>query len=81
MLEFIRPHPNSIFNVPNILDIHYLTRLHVGLRHLRDHKLRRNFRDSLSPRCACVEAIEATKHDFLKRYHFGHYMTRTFSKK
>ena len=48
ILEFIRPHPNSIFNVPNCLGLTYLTRLRVGLSHLREHKFRHNFRHSLN---------------------------------
>ena len=49
ILEFIRSQPNSIFNVPNSLGLTYLTRLRVGLSHLREHKFRHNFRDSLNP--------------------------------
>ena len=62
ILEFIRPQPNSIFNVPNSLGLTYLTRLRVGLSHLREHKFRHNFRDSLNPICNCSNAIESTKH-------------------
>ena len=35
ILEFIRPHANSIFNVPNSLGLTNLTRLRVGLSNLR----------------------------------------------
>ena len=51
ILEFIRPHPISIFNVPYSLGLTYLNRSIVGLRHLRDYKFWHNFRDSLSPIC------------------------------
>ena len=63
--EFIRPRPNSIFNVPNSLGLTYLTRLRVGLSHLHEHKFRHNFRDSLNPICNCGSAIESTKHYLL----------------
>ena len=67
ILKFIRPQPNSIFNVPNSLGLTYLTRLRVGLSHLREHKFRHNFRDSLNPICNCGSAIESTKHYLLQR--------------
>ena len=63
--EFIRPHPNSTFNIPNSLGLTYLTRLRVGLSHLREHKFRHNFRDSLNPVCNCSNAIEPSKHYLL----------------
>ena len=43
ILEFIRPHPNSIFNVPNSLGLTYLTRLRHVSSHLRKHKFCHNF--------------------------------------
>ena len=64
-LEFIRPHPNSIFNVLNSLSLTHLTRLCVGLSPLRDQKFRHNFRYSLSPIHNCGEANEPTKHYLL----------------
>ena len=45
MLEFIRPRPNSTFNVPNSLGLTYLARMRVDLSQLREHKFHRNFRD------------------------------------
>ena len=62
ILEFIRPQPNSIFNVPNSLGLIYLNRLRVGLSHLREHIFRHYFRDSLNPTCNCGNATESTKH-------------------
>ena len=60
-----KPQPNSISNVPNSLGLTYLTRLRVGLSHLREHKFHHNFRDSLNPTCNCGNAIESTKHYLL----------------
>ena len=51
ILKFIRPSPNSTFNVHNPHGIKLLTRLRVVLSHLREHKFRRNFQDSLGPFC------------------------------
>ena len=42
----IRSSPNSAFNVHNPHETKLLTRLRVGLSHLRKHKFRHNFKDS-----------------------------------
>ena len=60
-----KPQPNSISNVSNSLGLTYLTRLRVGLSHLREHKFHHNFLDSLNPTCNCGNAIESTKHYLL----------------
>ena len=65
ILKFIRPPPNSIFNVPNSLGLTYLTRLRVGLSHLREHKFCHNFWGSLNQICNCGNSIESAKHYFL----------------
>ena len=59
--EFIKPQPNSIFNAPDSLGLTYLARLRVGLSHLREHKFRNNFRDSLNPICNCGNASKSLK--------------------
>ena len=43
LLNFIRPCANSIFNIHNPYGIKLLTRLQLGLSHLRDHKFRHCF--------------------------------------
>ena len=65
IFKFIRPSPNSTFNVHNPHGIKLLTRLRVGLSHLREHKFRHNFQDSLDPFCNCGRHIETTIHFFL----------------
>ena len=47
------------------MELNYLTRLRVGLSHLREHKFRHNFQDSLDPFCNCGRHIETTIHFFL----------------
>ena len=44
--------------------INLLTRLRVGLSHLRERKFRHNFQDSLDPLCNCNRHIEAAIHFF-----------------
>ena len=67
ILKFIRSSPNSTFNVHNPHGIKLLTRLRVGLSHLREHKFRRNFQDSLDPFCNWGRHIETTIHFFLHK--------------
>ena len=57
ILKFIRPSPNSTFNVHNLHGIKLLIRLRVGLSHLREHKFRHNFQYSLDPFCNCGRHI------------------------
>ena len=50
--------------------IKLLTRLRVGLNHLREQKFRHNFQDSLDIFCNCGRHIETTIHFFL---HYSNY--------
>ena len=65
IFEFIRPSPNSTFNVHDPHGIKLLTRLRPGMSHLREHKFRYNFQDSLDPFCNCSRHVETTIHFFL----------------
>ena len=65
ILKFIRPSPNSMFNLHNPYGIKLLARLRVGLSHLRDHKFRHNFQNYLDPFCNCCRHMETTNHFFL----------------
>ena len=49
ILSFIRPSANSTFNCHNPRGIKLLSRLRLGLRHLREHKFKYSFQDSLNP--------------------------------
>ena len=54
ILQFIRPIPNSVFDCHNPQGIKYVTRLRLGLSHLREHKFKHNFQDCLNPLCIDV---------------------------
>ena len=43
ILSFIRPMPNSIYNIHNPLGVKYLKRLRIGFSHLKEHKFKHNF--------------------------------------
>ena len=63
--KFIRPSPNSVFNCHNCKGIKYLTRLRLGLSHLREHKFKHSFQDTLNPFCSCGLDVETNTHFFL----------------
>ena len=62
VLQFIRPAANSVYNCQNPTGIKLITRLRVGLSHLREHKFKHNFREFLNPLCTCGHGIESTSH-------------------
>ena len=65
LLKFIRPSRNSVINCHNCKGIKYLTRLHFGLSHLREHKFKHSFQDTLNPFCSCGLEVETNTHFFL----------------
>ena len=65
ILNFIRPRSNDVFNVSHPKGLIFLTRLRVGLSHLREHKFKHSFLDTLNPICICGFDIETLNHFFL----------------
>ena len=65
ILRFIRPSESPIFNCHNPSGITLITRLRLDFSHLREHKFRYNFQDTLNPICSCEENIETTTHYLL----------------
>ena len=64
-MEFIRPSPNSIFDIYNPHVIKLLTRLRLGLIHLNENKFKHGFSDTINPLCICGGDIESINHFFL----------------
>ena len=54
----MRPSGDSVFRCRNPKRVKLLTRLRLGLRHLREHKFKHRFLDSLNPICGCDQDIE-----------------------
>ena len=50
--------------------IKLLTRLRIGLSHLREHKFRYNFQDTINPLCSCSLETESTSDFFLRCQNF-----------
>ena len=58
VLKFIRPSSNSIFDCHNPIGIKYITRIRLGLSHLREHKFKHSFQYTLNPICNCGNDVE-----------------------
>ena len=65
LLNFIRPNSNNVFNINNQLGLKLLERLRIGFSHLKEHKFKHNFQDSVDPLCSYVNDIESAAHFFL----------------
>ena len=61
IFKFVRPSSNSIFICHSPKAIKLITRLKLGLSHLREHKFRYNFQDTLYPTCSCGDDIETAR--------------------
>ena len=70
IIEDLRPIPNSIFGIDNPVGLKFLTRLRLSFSHLREHKFKHNFQDTLNPLCSCSLAIESTEHFLLHCQNF-----------
>ena len=63
-LSFIRPMLNRSYDIHNPLGVKYLTRLRIGFTHLKEHKFKHNFQDSIDTMCSCSSGIETAIHFF-----------------
>ena len=70
-LKFIRPSGSSFFNCHNPRGVKLLTRLRLGLSHLREPKFKRCFQDSLNPICSCGIDIKSSDHFLLYCTHYS----------
>ena len=61
----MRPSSNSFYNCHNPIRIKYITRILLGLSHLREHKFKHSFQDSINPICNCGNDVESAIHFFL----------------
>ena len=71
LLSFIRPMTDSIYNIHNPLGVKHLTRRRIGFSHLKEHKVKHDFQDSIDPMCSCSSGIEKTIHFFLRCTNFN----------
>ena len=67
ILNFIRPSSNSFFACHNPKGIKLITRLTLGVSHLREHKFKHSFGDIINPLCNCGPDNESATQFFLHR--------------
>ena len=66
LARFYRPSPSLLYNVHHPKGIIFLNRLRVNFSHLKEHKFRHNFQDTVDPFCNCSSnAIETSEHYLL----------------
>ena len=66
LLKFIRPTSANVYKIHYPRGLKLLTRLRLGLSHLREHKFRHNFNDTIDPFCLCsTNSLETTEHFLL----------------
>ena len=61
----MRPSSNSFFNCHNPIGIKYITRIRLRFSHLREHKFKHSFQDTLNPICNCGNDVESAIQFFL----------------
>ena len=64
--EFMKLKERSLFSVHDPLGVKLLTRLRLKFSHLKEHKFRHNFNDTVSPMCNCGTETETNDHYFLR---------------
>ena len=65
LLNFIRPSGIIVFNCHNSKEVKLLIKSRLGLSHLREHKFKHSFQDSLKPICSCGNDIETSAYFLL----------------
>ena len=80
-MKFFNINPNPIYGIHNPIGLKYLTRLRVGLSHLRAHKYQHNFCDTTSNSCSCsINMSETVEHYLLHCPLYNHIRTELFGK-
>ena len=59
------PSRNSFYNCHNPRGICLITKLRLGLNHLKELKFKHVFQDTLNPLCSCRNDVESTEHFLL----------------
>ena len=65
ILNFIQSSRNSFFDCHSPKGIKLITRLRLDLNHLRGHKFKHSFQDTINPLYNCGQDIESSTHFFL----------------
>ena len=65
LLSFIKPTCSSLFSIHHPVGVRLLVKLKLGFSHLREHKFRHNFHDTLNPLCSGSLEPKTTSHCLL----------------
>ena len=65
ILNFIWPSASSFFDCRNPKGIKFITRIRLGLSHIRENKFKHSFQDTINPLCNCGQDIESSTKFFL----------------
>lgn len=60
-----RPVGNSIHGIYDPFEVRWINRLGLGFSHLREHRFRHSFRDTVTSLWACTLETENTEHFFI----------------
>ena len=60
----------KVYDINDTTGIKLITRLRLGFSHLREHKFKHNFQDTLNPLCSCSIEAESISHYFLHCHFF-----------
>ena len=71
LLDFIRPTVNSTFGTSDVSGLKLLTRLLVVFSHLREHKFKHNFQDTLNQFYPCSLETEDIYHFSIRCQNFS----------
>ena len=75
----VKPSENTIYNIHDPLGVKLLSRLRLGFSHLREHKFRHNFSDTINPLCPCSLEPETTTHFLLHCRNYSNLCTTLMS--
>ena len=64
-MAFVGPVGNSMYGIDEPFEVKLINGLQLGLSHLREHKFRHNFADTVNLLCSCTLETENTEHFFL----------------
>ena len=70
LLNFFLPSASKVYNINDTISIKLITRVRLGFSHLREHKFKHNFQETLNPLCSCSIEAESTCHYFLRCHFF-----------
>ena len=73
LLFFIKPTCSSLFSIHRPVGVKLLVRFGFRFSHLREHKFRHNFHDTLNPLYPCSIEPETTSHYLLLFLSLGSY--------